>query len=489
MRIELTPDEESLFELILGADDWAGLGQTYRVAGGWVRDKLLGRGTVDIDFALDRMTGRAFLATLRAYVDAHRERGVGVRGERVPRRGLGRGYLVGQNAEKSKHLETAGVRLFGISAEFVHLRSETYADGSRVPTAEFGTPESDALRRDLTVNALFYRLDTGEVEDFAGGLGDLAAMRLRTPMDPLRTFVDDPLRVLRVLRFYSRFAGSSIDGAALTAMGREEVRGAYERKLAPERAATEVLKLFAGVQPHAALREMTRAGLGGLVFGDAAIDTAGDAASALVEDVLRARTLDGVSATDRSLWLLGAWLWVCFGGMDATDAGRRLERALKPIGVGKHERGLARAVTRGVVAIFAERFDELAQGRVFVETREPGLERSDVWRASVAIARSLSRVGGVGDGVDLDERARLLEAYERAGVPAEPLLDGGVIMRLFPELNVRTGFIRDVHARLVDEQLARRVVSSADAEAFVQGIAASVRDRFGAGPNPGGRSG
>lgn len=70
----------------------------------------------------------------------------------------------------------------------------------------FGTPTEDAFRRDITINALFYNINTEQVEDFTGmGLKDLERGIARTPLDPYQTFTDDPLRILRVIRFASRF--------------------------------------------------------------------------------------------------------------------------------------------------------------------------------------------------------------------------------------------------------------------------------------------
>lgn len=70
---------------------------------------------------------------------------------------------------------------------------------------EFGTPVQDALRRDACVNALFYNLHTQKVEDFTGrGLEDMKNKLIRTPLAPFETFDDDPLRVLRLIRFSSR---------------------------------------------------------------------------------------------------------------------------------------------------------------------------------------------------------------------------------------------------------------------------------------------
>jgi len=69
-----------------------------------------------------------------------------------------------------------------------------------------GTPLTDALRRDFTINSLFYNIDTDEVEDYTEkGISDIERKIIRTPLPPLVTFKDDPLRVLRCFRFKARF--------------------------------------------------------------------------------------------------------------------------------------------------------------------------------------------------------------------------------------------------------------------------------------------
>lgn len=89
----------------------------------------------------------------------------------------------------------------------VNLRKEEYAADSRIPKMEFGTPEEDAFRRDLTINALFYNINEDKVEDFTQkGIEDLKNGLISTPLEPFTTFKDDPLRILRVFRFTSRYS-------------------------------------------------------------------------------------------------------------------------------------------------------------------------------------------------------------------------------------------------------------------------------------------
>jgi tRNA nucleotidyltransferase (CCA-adding enzyme) len=114
--------------------------------------------------------------------------------------------VIQANSEQSKHLETATLRVAGTWIDIVNLRSEKYTEHSRVPIIEIGTPEEDAYRRDLTINSMFYNINEGKVEDFTKlGLYDLKSKTARTPMEPLQTLLDDPLRTLRIIRFANRF--------------------------------------------------------------------------------------------------------------------------------------------------------------------------------------------------------------------------------------------------------------------------------------------
>lgn len=103
-------------------------------------------------------------------------------------------------------METAICRIYGDNIDVVNLRSEEYGADSRVPDIRIGTPTEDAFRRDLTINTLFYNINERKIEDFTGqGLRDLQLRIARTPVSPLKTFADDPLRILRTFRFSQRF--------------------------------------------------------------------------------------------------------------------------------------------------------------------------------------------------------------------------------------------------------------------------------------------
>eukprot|EP00952_Eustigmatos_sp_NYUAD-ZCMA_P010956 44673-Eustigmatos_ZCMA.PRE.1 len=101
------------------------------------------------------------------------------------------------------HVVVMQVMVMSYWVDFTNLGTETYQRDSRIPVTSFGTAEEDAYRRDFTINALFYNLNTREVEDLTGrGLTDLLGEGLiRTPLPARTTFLDDPLRLLRAVRF------------------------------------------------------------------------------------------------------------------------------------------------------------------------------------------------------------------------------------------------------------------------------------------------
>ena len=145
------------------------------------------------------------------------------------------------NPEMSKHLETATLSIGNFWIDFVNLRTEVYKEddedsfenkGTRVPVSiGIGTPEEDAFRRDLTINALFYNLQSKKVEDFTGsGLTDLNAKIVRTPIDPVQTFLDDPLRVLRSVRFASRL-DFLLDPDLKDAVRQDDIQTSLDRKV------------------------------------------------------------------------------------------------------------------------------------------------------------------------------------------------------------------------------------------------------------------
>ena len=287
--IYLSSEERDLFRLLRQAREESGLDTTLRVAGGWVRDKLLAtpefarphhdqgrltskykqssmgrQGTkildsdvnqpVDIDIALDDMLGREFAERLNEYLEEV--------GEQTHSVGV-----VLKNPEKSKHLETATMKVGTFWIDFVNLRAEEYTQDSRIPDLmRIGTPAEDAFRRDLTINSLFYNINNGQVEDWTGrGFDDLRRGIVATPLAPLTTLLDDPLRALRSVRFAARLRFTMDDSLVNAAMDRR-VRQALAEKVSRERIGGEVDLMLRSPDPVGAMRLLINLKLVGTVF-------------------------------------------------------------------------------------------------------------------------------------------------------------------------------------------------------------------------------
>ena len=258
--IQLVDLEKKIFGFLVNAKNAIPQARNVelRVAGGWCRDKLLGEESDDIDIAISSMSGIEFAELLQQYAASNNIEGIS------------KGYAV--SLEKSSEptdedsnpdLMVGGIKIFGQKVEFVPMRTETYTDDSRQPIIQrTDNVNDDVVRRDLTINALYYNIETGQVEDYVNGLQDLQTMTLKTPLSPEKTFQDDPLRMLRVLRFYSRFKDATIDPSVLDALKDPKVQAFYgPPKLAPERASTEFVKMMAGSKPADAVRILFETGL------------------------------------------------------------------------------------------------------------------------------------------------------------------------------------------------------------------------------------
>jgi tRNA nucleotidyltransferase/poly(A) polymerase len=215
-----------------------------RFAGGWVRDKLLGIPSHDIDATINAMTGYSFTLKMKEYLEDPKN----MKKHGLDKYDVGNLHKIASNPEKSKHLETVTTKLLGFDVDFVNLRRETYMEHSRNPQMEFGTAEEDAKRRDATVNALFYNLHSNKVEDFVEGLKDMDSKLIRTPLEPFQTFKDDPLRVLRLIRFASRL-DFNIDAKSEAYMGDPSILSALKRKISRERVGIEIEKMLKGMFP------------------------------------------------------------------------------------------------------------------------------------------------------------------------------------------------------------------------------------------------
>ena len=224
-------------------------GHELYLVGGTVRDALLDRSSPDIDLTTDA-TPDQILAVVRS------DRG-GRRGPPEPSRN--RGWSDGVWLQGVR-FGTVGVRKGDFRLEITTFRSDTYREDSRKPEVTFGRSISEDLaRRDFTVNAMAMKLPDGPFVDPNGGLGDLAAKRLRTPSSPEVSFDDDPLRMLRAARFASQLelVPTPETLAAIT-----ERRGRLQI-VSRERIRDELTKLLLGGAPAKGLWLAVNTGLAG----------------------------------------------------------------------------------------------------------------------------------------------------------------------------------------------------------------------------------
>ena len=208
------------------------------VIGGYVRDCFLGRPCNDIDIVVEG-SGIDFAEAV--------------------------GKVTGKTVSYFKNFGTAMMRYQGDEVEFVGARKESYRRESRKPIVENGTLEDDQLRRDFTINAMAFSLqkDTyGELVDPFGGIRDLASGIIRTPLEPETTYSDDPLRMLRAIRFAAKLSTPELEFSivpeSLEAMKRMSGRLSI---LSKERIAEELDKMLMTDRPSMAFRLMDETGL------------------------------------------------------------------------------------------------------------------------------------------------------------------------------------------------------------------------------------
>lgn len=206
---------------------------------------------------------------------------------------------------------TAMLNWHGIEVEFVGARRESYTPESRNPQVEPGTLRDDQLRRDFTINAMAWSLNGetfGELVDPFDGMYDLEDCIIRTPCEPDKTFSDDPLRMMRAVRFASQL-GFDIDDETFDGICRQASR---IQIIARERIAVELNKIMASPVPSIGLELMHNAGLLKYVLPElermAGVEQRGKHAH---KDNFKhtLKVLDNVAKRSNDLWLRWAALF------------------------------------------------------------------------------------------------------------------------------------------------------------------------------------
>ena len=235
------------------------LGLECYVIGGWVRDLFLHRPSNDIDVVVVRSEG------VKEVRSEGNRSGIGITlAEEVAKR-LGKGA----HLAVFKTYGTAQVKKGDLELEFVGARKESYTRDSRNPIVEDGTLEEDQNRRDFTINTMAICLNAaryGELLDPFDGMGDLEDCIIRTPLDPDITFSDDPLRMMRAIRFATQL-GFFLDEETFDAIVRNKERIGIITK---ERIAEELNKIMLSRRPSEGFILFDKTGLLPLIFPELA---------------------------------------------------------------------------------------------------------------------------------------------------------------------------------------------------------------------------
>lgn len=228
--------EKPIFKIV--SEIAAAKGVRAFVIGGYVRDCFLGTPCSDIDIVVEG-SGIDFASEV--------------------------GRRTGKYVSYFKNFGTAMLHFQGDEIEFVGARKESYRRESRKPIVENGTLEDDQKRRDFTINAMAFSLQAdsfGELVDPFGGIRDLAAGIIRTPLEPDTTYSDDPLRMLRAIRFATRLSTPDLQFTivpeSIESMKRMSSRLTI---LSKERIVEELNKMLLTARPSMAFRLMDETGL------------------------------------------------------------------------------------------------------------------------------------------------------------------------------------------------------------------------------------
>jgi poly(A) polymerase len=275
--------DQKIFTMISEVADEMGV-ECY-VIGGFVRDIFLQRKSEDID-----------VVVIGSGIDV---------AERLSRK------LKGCKLSVFKNFGTAQVKWNSLEVEFVGARRESYRSNSRKPIVEDGTLEDDQNRRDLTINALALCLNKdrfGELIDPFNGMSDLNQCIIRTPLDPIITFNDDPLRMMRCIRFSTQLR-FYIEEETFNAISKVKERISIISK---ERIVDELNKMMASPKPSIGFELLKQCGLLEIIMPDlfklCGVDEKGGRAHK--DNFLHTmQVLDTVATKSDNLWLRWAALF------------------------------------------------------------------------------------------------------------------------------------------------------------------------------------
>lgn len=222
-------------------------GKTF-LAGGAVRDEIMGKPVKDIDIVVSMPDGGIkFAEWVTKKIGRYKE---GSNPITFPRFGTAKFNLRG--------IADGDIDLSNVDIEVVMTRGEKYEKGSRKPEVVYADLEDDAYRRDLTVNSLFKDIVTGEIKDLTGkGIEDIKKGIVRTPMDPDQTFKDDPLRMLRAIRFAVKYNWKMPISMVKALKKNHDML----QNISQERIRDELNKMLMTDRPDMALRILTATGL------------------------------------------------------------------------------------------------------------------------------------------------------------------------------------------------------------------------------------
>jgi len=209
------------------------------------------------------------------------------------------------NVSYFKNFGTAHFDYQGMNVEFVGARKESYDRNTRKPIVEDGTFDEDISRRDFTINTLAISLNKnefGKLTDKYDGLSDIKNARIKTPLNPLKTFDDDPLRIMRAFRFASQL-NFNVDESI--------IKAAYEMRnrlsiVSQERTTDEFLKILTSPKPSVGLKLLFDSGVLEIVFPEIAIMAGVDQRKDYHHKDVFLHTLqvvDNISKETENVWL------------------------------------------------------------------------------------------------------------------------------------------------------------------------------------------